>query len=399
MTPACEARLDAGLAELGLEVDATARERLLALLALLHKWNRAYNLTAVRDPEQMVTRHLLDSASVATAVRGPRLLDVGAGAGLPGLVLAILDPSLEVTMLDGNGKKVRFQRQAVLELGLENVTPVQVRVEHFATRDFDQIVSRAFAQLATFVELTRPLLAEGGDGTPASDLGFPITVPGARNAAPDYLETIYRGTTVDENIATRGENYYIPGFVRQKVGQFSMTGIRILGNSHPLSALVGTEQIINLVEVGFTHIVDMVPADQVQFDGGSPNRTHYSPGADGTGQPDGEPDPRSLNPTQQREAFVDSFAWGYRLISFLEYNDVFWNLNFKPFVSFSHDVEGYAPYPMQNFIEDRMEWMLGSEVFYGQRWSAKLQYQGMTGNRHNSRRDRDNVLVELSYTF
>ncbi|WP_432414541.1 16S rRNA (guanine(527)-N(7))-methyltransferase RsmG [Chromohalobacter israelensis] len=163
MTPACEARLDAGLAELGLEVDATARERLLALLALLHKWNRAYNLTAVRDPEQMVTRHLLDSASVATAVRGPRLLDVGAGAGLPGLVLAILDPSLEVTMLDGNGKKVRFQRQAVLELGLENVTPVQVRVEHFATRDFDQIVSRAFAQLATFVELTRPLLAEGGE--------------------------------------------------------------------------------------------------------------------------------------------------------------------------------------------------------------------------------------------
>ena len=163
MTPACEARLDAGLAELGLEVDATARERLLALLALLRKWNRAYNLTAVRDPEQMVTRHLLDSASVATAVRGPRLLDVGAGAGLPGLVLAILDPSLEVTMLDGNGKKVRFQRQAVLELGLENVTPVQARVEHFTTRDFDQIVSRAFAQLATFVELTRPLLAEGGE--------------------------------------------------------------------------------------------------------------------------------------------------------------------------------------------------------------------------------------------
>ena len=163
MTPGCEARLDAGLAELGLEVDATARERLLALLALLHKWNRAYNLTAVRDPEQMVMRHLLDSASVATAVRGPRLLDVGAGAGLPGLVLAILDPSLEVTMLDGNGKKVRFQRQAVLELGLENVTPVQARVEHFATRDFDQIVSRAFAQLATFVELTRPLLAEGGE--------------------------------------------------------------------------------------------------------------------------------------------------------------------------------------------------------------------------------------------
>ncbi|WP_277810352.1 16S rRNA (guanine(527)-N(7))-methyltransferase RsmG [Chromohalobacter canadensis] len=165
MTPACETRLDTGLAALGVEVDATARERLLALLALLHKWNRAYNLTAVRDPEQMVTRHLLDSASIAAAVRGPTLLDVGAGAGLPGLVLAILDPCLAVTMLDGNGKKVRFQRQAVLELGLDNVTPVQARVETFEHEHggFDQIVSRAFAQLATFVELTRPLLAEGGE--------------------------------------------------------------------------------------------------------------------------------------------------------------------------------------------------------------------------------------------
>lgn len=163
MTPACEKRLDTGLAALGVEVDATARERLLALLALLHKWNRAYNLTAVRDPEQMVTRHLLDSASIAAAVRGPTLLDVGAGAGLPGLVLAILDPRLAVTMLDGNGKKVRFQRQAVLELGLDNVTPVQARVETFEHDGFDQIVSRAFADLATFLTLTGPLLAEGGE--------------------------------------------------------------------------------------------------------------------------------------------------------------------------------------------------------------------------------------------
>jgi len=163
MTPACETRLDSGLAALGVDVDAIARERLLALLALLHKWNHAYNLTAVRDPEQMVTRHLLDSASVAAAVRGPTLLDVGAGAGLPGLVLAILDPRLAVTLLDGNGKKVRFQRQAVLELGLDNVTPVQARVETFEHGGFDQIVSRAFADLATFLTLTGPLLAEDGE--------------------------------------------------------------------------------------------------------------------------------------------------------------------------------------------------------------------------------------------
>lgn len=163
MTPGCERLLDHGLDELGIDVDVQARQRLLALLALLHKWNRAYNLTAVRDPEAMVTRHLLDSASVAPAVRGPRLLDVGAGPGLPGLVLAILDPTLAVTLLDSNGKKVRFQRQAVLELGLTNVEPVQVRVEDFSAVPFDQIISRAFASLADFVTLSDRLLAVDGE--------------------------------------------------------------------------------------------------------------------------------------------------------------------------------------------------------------------------------------------
>ncbi|GHB02712.1 16S rRNA (guanine(527)-N(7))-methyltransferase RsmG [Modicisalibacter luteus] len=164
MTPECERRLDSGLTQLGIEIDAQARDRLLALLALLHKWNRAYNLTAVRSAEEMVTRHLLDSASVAPFVRGPRLLDVGSGPGLPGLVLAILEPQLAVTLLDSNGKKVRFQRQAVLELGLENVTPVQSRVEEYTVSiPFEQIISRAFASLADFVALTEPLLAADGE--------------------------------------------------------------------------------------------------------------------------------------------------------------------------------------------------------------------------------------------
>lgn len=164
MTPACEQRLDQGLDQLGIAIDAQARERLLALLALLHKWNRAYNLTAVRSAEEMVTRHLLDSASVMPLVRGPRLLDVGSGPGLPGLVLAILDPQLAVTLLDSNGKKVRFQRQAVLELGLDNVTPVQARVEAYRVEaPFEQIISRAFASLSDFVELTEPLLAADGE--------------------------------------------------------------------------------------------------------------------------------------------------------------------------------------------------------------------------------------------
>ena len=163
MTPGCERLLDSGLDELRIGADGQARERLLALLALLHKWNRAYNLTAVRDPETMVTRHLLDSASVAAAVRGPRLLDVGAGPGLPGLVLAILDPALAVTLLDSNGKKVRFQRQAVFELGLNNVTPSQARVESFDAAPFDQVISRAFASLEDFISLTEALLAKDGE--------------------------------------------------------------------------------------------------------------------------------------------------------------------------------------------------------------------------------------------
>ncbi|KAA0018692.1 16S rRNA (guanine(527)-N(7))-methyltransferase RsmG [Salinicola corii] len=162
MTPACERLLDEGLGALGVAIDRGQRERLLSLLALLHKWNRAYNLTAVRSPEAMVGRHLLDSASVAFAVGGTNLLDVGSGPGFPGLVLAILDPGLQVTLLDSNGKKVRFQRQAVMELGLDNVCCEQVRVESFDAT-FDQVISRAFAALGDFIGLTEPLLARGGE--------------------------------------------------------------------------------------------------------------------------------------------------------------------------------------------------------------------------------------------
>ncbi|MFP4136950.1 MAG: 16S rRNA (guanine(527)-N(7))-methyltransferase RsmG [Halomonas sp.] len=154
-------RLDEGLERLGIAVDTEQRRRLLALVGLLHKWNRAYNLTAIRSPEEMVARHLLDSAAVLSHVSGPRLLDVGAGPGFPGLVLAILAPGLEVTLLDSNGKKVRFQRQAVMELDLANVTPVQSRIEAFEDR-FDQVISRAFASLGDFVGLTRERVVPGG---------------------------------------------------------------------------------------------------------------------------------------------------------------------------------------------------------------------------------------------
>jgi len=156
-------QLDDGLAAQSLDLTAEQRRRLIQYLALLFKWNRAYNLTAVREPAEMVSRQLLDSLSILPWLQGPRVLDVGTGAGLPGIPLAIARPELNFTLLDSNGKKVRFVRQAILELGLSNISAEQQRVERFhPPAPFDTITSRAFAELKDFVSLTAPLLAPGG---------------------------------------------------------------------------------------------------------------------------------------------------------------------------------------------------------------------------------------------
>ena len=152
-----------GLAALGLRATPQQTDQWLAYLQLLHKWNRAYNLTAVRDPGEMVSRHVLDSLSVAPYVTGQRLLDVGAGAGLPSIPLAILWPDRLFTALDSNGKKTRFMQQARTELALANLEVVQSRVEDFQPgQPFDGILSRAYASLADFVSSSQHLLAEGG---------------------------------------------------------------------------------------------------------------------------------------------------------------------------------------------------------------------------------------------
>lgn len=131
---------------------------LLSYLALLQRWNRAYNLTAVKDPFEMVTRHILDSLSVLPWISAGKLLDAGTGAGLPGVPLAIALPRLEVTLLDSAGKKIRFLNQVRRELGLENVFPVQSRLESFQPLvPPDQIISRAFASLAAFAGAVRHL--------------------------------------------------------------------------------------------------------------------------------------------------------------------------------------------------------------------------------------------------
>ncbi|MBS0211745.1 MAG: 16S rRNA (guanine(527)-N(7))-methyltransferase RsmG [Proteobacteria bacterium] len=153
--------LAAGLAALRLPGEPLAA-RLLAYLDLLLRWNAAYNLTAIREPAQMVRLHLLDSLSIVPFVGGA-LADIGSGAGLPGIPLALAVPGLQVTSIESAGKKARFQRQAQRELGLDNFTVVAARAEAFAPeRRFDCLVSRAFGSLAQFVRVGGHLLAPGG---------------------------------------------------------------------------------------------------------------------------------------------------------------------------------------------------------------------------------------------
>jgi len=152
-----------GAIELGVEVSSTQQEQLLAYLALLIKWNKAYNLTAVRNPDEMVSRHLLDSLSVQpfVAESGDNWLDVGSGGGMPGIPLAILFPERRFTLLDSNGKKTRFLTQVKLELKLANLEVIHSRVEAFKPEQaFSGIVSRAFSSLEDFANWTRHL----GDG-------------------------------------------------------------------------------------------------------------------------------------------------------------------------------------------------------------------------------------------
>lgn len=156
-------RLQAGAAALGVALDAAQCDRLLAYLELLDKWNRAYNLTAVRDRGAMLGYHLLDSLSALQSLHGSRVLDIGSGAGLPGIPLAIVCPGRRFVLLDSNGKKTRFCVQAVGELGLGNVAVERSRIEDYRpAQPFDTVISRAFAELNAFVVATGRLVAPGG---------------------------------------------------------------------------------------------------------------------------------------------------------------------------------------------------------------------------------------------
>jgi 16S rRNA (guanine527-N7)-methyltransferase len=158
-----EERLAKGLPLVGLEPVPAQVAALAHFLRLLDKWNKAFNLTAVRDPLEMVSRHILDSISVLPYLHGISILDVGTGAGLPGIPLALIDPQRQFTLLDSGGKKVRFVRHAAGELAIANVSVVNERVEEYEPADaFDTVLCRAFTSVGEFVRRCGHLAGSGG---------------------------------------------------------------------------------------------------------------------------------------------------------------------------------------------------------------------------------------------
>lgn len=152
-----------GSSQLGIELPADARSKLLEYMALMQKWNKVYNLTAIKDGPEMVTHHLLDSLAVLPHLWPGKWLDVGCGGGLPGIVLAIMRPDWEFTLLDSNSKKTGFVQQVAIQLGLKNVRVHTGRVEDWQEETrFDGIISRAFTEIGNFFRLTEGLLAPEG---------------------------------------------------------------------------------------------------------------------------------------------------------------------------------------------------------------------------------------------
>ena len=155
--------LEVGIEKLSLKISAPQVSQLLFYLEILHKWNNAYNLTSVRDRDQMVVTHILDSLSIAPLIEGKSLLDAGTGAGLPGIPLAILYPDRHFTLLDSNGKKIRFIFQVKNQLSLKNLTEVQCRLEDYKPKVlFDAITSRALSSLSDMAQKTKHLLKKEG---------------------------------------------------------------------------------------------------------------------------------------------------------------------------------------------------------------------------------------------
>jgi 16S rRNA (guanine527-N7)-methyltransferase len=159
----CRKILAAGIASLNLAVTDAQLEQLLSFIKLIEKWNKAYNLTAIRDQEEMARLHILDSLAIIPHIKGKRIIDIGTGAGLPGIPLAICLPEIDFTLLDSNAKKTRFVQQAILELKLKNAAVLHSRVEDYHPEHaYDAVLTRAFAALPDIVKLTAHLPGKDG---------------------------------------------------------------------------------------------------------------------------------------------------------------------------------------------------------------------------------------------
>ncbi|MGL5390668.1 MAG: 16S rRNA (guanine(527)-N(7))-methyltransferase RsmG [Shewanella sp.] len=157
------AQLEAYLAEINLPATVEQKKQLIDFVGMLHKWNKAYNLTSVRDPEAMLVRHIMDSLVVSKYLQGQRFIDVGTGPGLPGIPLAIMNPDKTFVLLDSLGKRIRFQKQVAFELGISNISSVESRVEAYQPEQkFDGVLSRAFASIQDMLTWCHHLPAEQG---------------------------------------------------------------------------------------------------------------------------------------------------------------------------------------------------------------------------------------------
>lgn len=157
------AQLEAYLAEINLPASAEQKKQLLDFVGMLNKWNKAYNLTSVRDPEIMLVRHIMDSLVVSKHLQGDRFIDVGTGPGLPGIPLAIMNPNKTFVLLDSLGKRIRFQKQVAFELGIHNISSIESRVEAYQPEQkFDGVLSRAFASIHDMLIWCHHLPAEHG---------------------------------------------------------------------------------------------------------------------------------------------------------------------------------------------------------------------------------------------